>query len=215
MGIDSTCYAYAQTVYDRFLRSRLPRRYGNYGGIAARDVRLLDFTATFPDYKQGLIEAIEFHINPEDTVTLVGAGRGVSSVRIAEQGATVHAYEAAKEMIPVAKETVQVAGYDHQTTFHHRTVGDSIDVYGSEFGPHMKPKFLNPNDVLVMDCEGAEYSILKDLHHYPETVIVETHPEKEVKTKWVESVLLDAGYDVVNNPYKEDSPNKRVLEAVK
>lgn len=215
MGNKSTLHSVTQSLYDRYVRAHIPRVYGNYGGIAARDCRLLDFNKTFPDYKTGLIEAIEHHINPGDIVTLVGAGRGVSSVRIAQQGATVHAYEAAKQMIPVAKETVETAGFSDQLIFYYATVGEAIDVYGSEFGPSLEPRLLGTNDVLVMDCEGAELSILKGLGSYPETVLVETHPEKGVSTKSVYVALRERGYDVVSNPYNSDSEHKQVLEAVK
>jgi len=201
-----------QRVYDATLRPRLPRKWGLYNGVPARSPRLLDTTDTKPDYKQGLKDAIQDHVSTGDAVDLVGGGRGVSSVWCARQGAAVDAYEAATEMVAVARDTIARQGLSGQAIVHHALVGEAIDVFGSAAdAERIHPADIGGCDVLVMDCEGAEASILEGLETWPETVIVETHPELGVAPTDSAAQLSEAGYAIDSYEYEPGRPEKPVL----
>lgn len=63
---------------------------------------------------------------------------------------------------------------------------------------------LDRCDVLEMDCEGAEADIIKDLTEFPDTIIVETHPEKGTPTPEVERALREHGYDISDKRVDRD-----------
>jgi hypothetical protein len=88
-----------------------------------------------------------------------------------------------------------------------------VNVYGDyETAAAVKPSELDTGNVILMDCEGAEESILAGLCEYPSVAIVETHPE-HVPTQTVHDMLSSAGYSVSQREYQPDKghPNKRVL----
>jgi len=204
-----------QTVYDATIREYLPRKWGVYGTIPARSLRLFDQTDRFPTYKTGLKTAISANVADGDHVVLVGGGRGVSSTWAARQGATVTAHEAAAEMLPIARETVTMQGVDQQVTVKHSLVGEGIDIYGSAADAVVvSPADLETGDVLMMDCEGAEVSILDGLDDLPETVIVETHPEKGSPTEETKALLEGHDYHIESLVYEPGSTDKRVLVGV-
>jgi tRNA G37 N-methylase Trm5 len=193
-------------VYDRLLRDRLPRKFGIYAGVPARHVPLLDVTDRWQDYKPGLLSALHDTIDDGDDVVLVGAGRGVSTVHACRAGAGfVVAYEAAAEMCEIARETVDIAGVSDRVDVFHTTVGPAIEIYGDASEAHrLEPAALPPSDVLVLDCEGAEASILNGLSEWPRAVIVETHPERGVPTDQSRSALDAAGYAIDAHEYHPD-----------
>lgn len=183
-----------QHVYNRVLRERLPRKFGVYAGVPARTCKLFDATDYFPDYKRGLIEAIQEHVSDGDHVDLVGFGRGISTVHLLRAGAShVTAYEAAPEMIEIGRETLSVNTVPEEAVdIRHSLVGEAVDVYGDESGANVvSPGELSSADVLILDCEGAEESILSKLGNLPETVIVETHPERGVPPQVTTDALKD------------------------
>lgn len=204
---------YVQTVYDELLREHLPRTFGIYAGVPARDARLLDATKRKPDYKRGLLKAINEEITDGDKVTLIGGGRGVSSVHIIEAGADhLIAYEAAAEMLAIAQETVEIAGGEDSVTFREALVGPAIEVYGAyDDADRIAPSDFDPNEVLVMDCEGAEVGILENLTTWPETIIVETHPERDTDPKVVRDRLLEQGCEVRSLPYEPEARSDKVV----
>lgn len=186
-----------KTIYNRTIRQHLPRKIAIYGSVPARDVRLFDRTDYFPDYKSGLKDAIDNHIEDGDRVLLVGGGRGVSSVWLANAGAEVIAYEAADVMSEIARETIETQGVGESVDIRRALVGAAIEVYGSADGAEViGPADLPEADVLVMDCEGAETSILETDAELPETIIVETHPERGEPTDATRSLLTGRGYDI-------------------
>lgn len=203
-----------QSVYNRFLRPYLPRTWGVYRGVAARDVRLLDLHTHFPEYKEGFLSSIEEYA-PSREIELVGFGRGVSTTVALEAGAQhVTAYEASPEMIQRGRETLRANRCDEErVSIVHGLVGTAKNVYG-DMGD---PEILNPNDLqgadcLVLDCEGAEVGILEELNTTPEVIIVESHPFNGAPTGTVEHLLTDCGYNVDIREYVSDAPEgKHVL----
>lgn len=201
-----------QRAYDSVLRDRLPRTWCVYGDIPARDNRLLDTTDYKPNYKEGLISAIQDHVSDDDAV-LVGGGRGISSVHLARQGATVTAYEAGNEMCEIARETVARQGWSQVVDVRHALVGSAIDVFGDMGDPEtISPAALDAGDVLVLDCEGAELSVLYRLADRPRTIIAETHPSCGAPTAPVRARLKALDYEVSAREYEPGHDgNKRVL----
>lgn len=198
-------------AYNGFVRPRLPRKWAVYGDIPSRDAGLLDFKDHISPYKPGLKRAIRENIHG-GTVVLVGGGRGVSSCWIARQGADVVALEAATEMVPIARQTVEMQGHSNAVEVRHALVGEAIDVFGdAQDAERIDPADLDTGDALIMDCEGAERSILRSLADWPPTIIVETHPDCGVPTDVPRRLLDDVGYRVTEMEYSPKDPRKRVL----
>lgn len=210
--------AVVKHVYDAVLRERLPLTVGALAGVPALYPRLLDATKNHPDYKRGLIRAI--HDNCEDrSVTVVGLGRGVSTVHCLRAGATrVDAFEASASMIDVAGQTFAACPYQptERVEIHHGVVGEAIDVYGEDIGEPVSTGELPDNDVLVMDCEGAERSIIETLptERAGRAAIVETHPSKGAPTEKTRTYLERLYRTVNSREYMPDSDErKRVIVA--
>lgn len=201
-----------QRYYD-IIRPYLPRRTGSYRGYVARDDRLLDITTSRPNYKEGLVNAIKQHA-PGSNVCIVAFGRGISSMIAIESGASsVTAYEASAEMIEIGIEAFDLNDIStEKLTVKHALVGEAIAVFGSiEEADVISPADLNPKDVLVLDCEGAERSIINGLKSLPSIVIVEAHPEHGVSTEDIQCTLTEHDFDVRVVPYEPGKGQKRVL----
>lgn len=207
-------YKLIQKVYNNTVRSHLPTKYRLLAGVAVPDAPLLDFTADKREYKQGLMSAIIEGIEDGDHVDLVGFGRGVSTVRAFDAGAEhVTAYEAAEEMISLARETVEVnRPFDSRLSVEQAVVGDPIEVYGDDSKATIqKPENLSDADVLILDCEGSELSIIENLGIYPSTIICETHPERGVPTDEVLEVIPD-DYSITLRDYEPNCrPGKKII----
>lgn len=209
-----------QRVYDAVLRERLPLTMGAVAGVPAPYPRLLDATKSFPSYKQGLIQAI-YEKCADRSITVVGLGRGVSTIHCLRAGATrVDAYEASRSMIDIAQQTFAACPYDstERVAVHHNVVGETIEIYGEDVGDPIPVDELPANDVLVLDCEGAEQSILDRLpdNQLGLAAVVETHPERGIATNETRKQLENL-YDTVSE-YEympEDDRGKRVLIGAK
>jgi hypothetical protein len=209
-------HAVVQRLYDTFVRERLPLTMGSAAGVPVLYPRLLDATKNFPDYKQGLIRAIHDHCEGRP-VTLVGLGRGVSTIHCLRAGATrVDAYEASETMIGIADQTFAACPYEptERVSVHHNVVGEAVEIYGDGIGSSVPESELPANDVLIMDCEGAERSILDGLPAdlSGSVAIVETHPERGVPTDETRARLERLYRTVRERDYMlEDDRGKRVL----
>lgn len=190
-------------LYNAVLRDHLPRTIGVYAGVPARSARLLDATKVHPEYKQGLLDAIEAEVDDGNTVCLIGFGRGISTVYALRAGAgRVIAFEGSREMIRRGWETLEMQGLGDRVEVRHAIVGEAVDVYGSGAGaPIVSPADLPECDVLVMDCEGAEISILEGLATPPSTVIVETHPRKGAPAADIKALLKRCYASIVTYEY--------------
>jgi len=211
--VDTLTHAWTQ-VHKRFLREQMPRTWAVYNDVPARDGRLGDPRKHYPDYKHELKHAIEEFVDEGDDVVLVGAGRGVSSVWCARQVAHVAAYEAALEMVDIARQTVSIQGYDDRVTVGHCVVGEPGELFGSLAGASsVLPTRLPPHDVLVMDCEGAEVGIIDGLEEAPAACLVETHPEHGVDVDATAKALADLGM-LVERRDIDSLPDKELLVGV-
>lgn len=209
-------YRVVQRVYEGFVVDKLPDSYNVYNGVVVRDGGFLDLEIRHECHKEGLIDAIEENVRGKDVV-LVALGKGVSTVTAVRSGArSVTAYEGSSEMIELAEETLDVNLSEVQRNMvevEHAIVGEAISLFGDgESDRVVNPSELPECDVLILDCEGAELSILDGIEEPPETIICETHPDKLSFTPVVREKLKGLGYDVDSRQYERGwDDRKRVL----
>ena len=148
-----------------------------------------------------------------DRVEIVGFGRGVSTTHILRAGAgTVTGYEGAANMISKGKKTVE-RNYDGTPSLdvRHAVVGESIDVYGDHSNAQsVHPSKLSDADVLVLDCEGAEISIVDNLGTQPQTILCESHPSKGAPVSKITSAMGDR-YTTTVRKQKPRTDSKSVV----
>ena len=75
----------------------------------------------------------------------------------------------------------------------------------------MPPAEIPDCDVLEMDCEGAETSILSEMSIRPRVILVETHGCLGAPTSDVRDLLITIGYEVEDLGFAEPS---RMAECV-
>lgn len=166
-------------------------RIAVYNGVAVRDRGLFAHHDYEPEFKRDLVRAVREAVQPGDDVVVVGGGRSVVAVHAARVGGNVTVCEAAAEMVSLAADVRALNAVDFE--LRHAIVGDPIDVYGdSEHALRVDPAALT-GDVLVLDCEGAERSILPDVRGFRD-IVVETHPAQGAPTA---EILKVTGGDVV------------------
>lgn len=154
----------------------------------------------YRDYEGALVESIRGNVKPGDDVVVIGGGRGVTTVVSAERvrkDGTVTTYEGAKERVLVCEETVTLNNVDDICTVNASIVGAKEKISGKPIGEYVTPVSSLPScDVLEMDCEGAETTILRDLEIRPQTIIVETHGVSNPRDNQVADLLAERGYEV-------------------
>ena len=182
----------------------------DYAGVRVGTNGLLPLHTyrNYAQYKRGLLTAIDEHITPGNRVTIVGS-RGVDAVKCIEAGAaSVRVIEAATEMVDITNETLRLnldESNVKRATVEHAIIGNVIDVYGDASNARViNTSELEPGDVLILDCEGAEQSILRGLSTWPDTVICEAHPEHGVPASEIVDLLETAGYETTRRTYKPD-----------
>lgn len=188
-------------VYDRTIRWVLPENQFIWNnGVPIQQATVLDRTRNRPDYKAGSIGALREHVRPTDHVVVVGGGYGVSTIVAARRAASVTCYEAARGQVDAIRDRVERRRLDDIVTVKHRYVQTVADWDDSVWGPDESwgsclPALALPDcDVLELDCEGAEVSILRELVFRPRVVIVEPHPMFEVEESDVIVALKNIGY---------------------
>lgn len=206
-------------IYNRLIRPYTPKKIASFNGIPVRGVHLLDATDEFPEYEAALLEGIRGTVESNDTVVVVGGGRGVSSVVAARQAAPdghVTTYEGGAERLGIARETAVLSRVADSVSIEHSIVGSGIDVVGDGSDAVLiEPDDLLECDVLVLDCEGAELEILESLDQRPRTMIVETHAFLDSPESAVRNKLDNLGYTVVNRGIELEAKGVYVLTAVR
>lgn len=195
-----------QQVYNQTLRPHLPQTLGELAGVTARYPRILDLTKDQPHYKQGLVDATRAVVEPGMTVDEIGTGRGVLTTHCFEAGAArVRGYEAADEMLEIAANTLTRnigPDWSARVDLHHAVVGEPSHVYGTAAENVVPASDLSDADVLLMDVEGAEQPILRQLGTAPPVAIVETHPERGAPPDETRALLEAAGYEIERWQYE-------------
>jgi hypothetical protein len=168
-----------------------------------------------------LIPAIRAQVHSNDNIVVVGGGLGVSTVAAAEatgRTGTVNTYEASRNQFNITKSTVELNKLEEYVTVHHAIVGSYQSEYthGSAGNAEIiQPSSLPNDDVLVLDCEGAELEILADLNQNYRTIIVETHGFLDAPESEIENLLSENGYDVIERRVESESAGIVVLTAIK
>jgi precorrin-6B methylase 2 len=193
---NSPFYAILRRLYDP-VRSFLPRKFASYGGVPVRDRGLFD-RHDVRAYKLAGQELIADTVHPTDHVVDIGTGHGAFAVRAAWQGSevTIDAYEGAGSMVRKARETAEASFVSDRVTVHHAIVGEPNDLFGEPDGADVvDPAALDPCDVLITDCEGAERSILEAMSIEPRELVIESHPEHGSAPETIREILHRKGYE--------------------
>lgn len=121
----------------------------------------------------------------------------------------VTVYEPSEELSTILEETLRLNEVDQQRVqIRRKVIGKPVDVWG-EFKDDdiVPPSELSECDVLVMDCEGAEQSILEQMSIKPRSIVVETHPP-DAPTQATISLLEEQGYHIeMSEPAYEEGRN--------
>jgi len=199
----STLKATVQTAYNSLIRKRLPKRLGVKSGVAVRADRLLDTTWIDQTVEEPCVDAHQRHVRPGDDVVIIGGGWGVTPVHAARQGGDVTVFEAASEHVDIVAETARLNQASDAISVEHALVGDAVDVWGDDVGRTVAPADLPACDVLEIDAEGAELSILDGLTIRPRVLVVEYHPPLGVDRVAVVAALDELGYTIVEEAVEE------------
>ena len=206
-------------IYNTLIRPYTPKKIASFNGVPVRGVHLLDATDEFPEYEAALLEGIRSRVESNDTVVVVGGGRGVSSVVAARQAAPnghVTTYEGGAERHSVARETAILSRVADSVSIEQGIVGSGIDIVGDGSDAIIvEPEDIPECDALVLDCEGAELEILESIDQRPQTIVVETHAFLDSPESAVRNKLDDLGYTVVNRGVELDEKGVYVLTAVR
>lgn len=201
----------AHFVYNELLRPHLPYTTVKFNGVTVRGVKFLDRYVPWqrddrPTYETGIVNALQTHVEEGDSVVVVGGGWGVSAVHAARQvceEGEVRVFEGSREMVQCVRETAALNDVGARVDVTNAVVGQDVDVWGEAAGDVVHPTDLPECDVLVMDCEGAETTILREMSIRPEVIVVETHGVYDAPTNEVSEILKNVGYTIKNEALAE------------
>jgi precorrin-6B methylase 2 len=196
--LSSAIREYCNIIYENTIRNYLPKKLAVYNTVAIRRPRLLDITDTNQEYKPILVEPLRELCQNGDKIINIGGGWGVSTVVAARQcgpAGEVICYEGSRTYAERIKETADLNRVSDRIHVENAIVGEGIDVWGDE-GDNVVPASLPECDVIVMDCEGAERSILQGLddEQRPRLFIIESRQFQGVDPENVEQLLTKWGY---------------------
>ncbi len=159
-----------------------------------------------PIYEAGLVGGLNAQVRPGDRVVVVGGGVGVTAVTAAlcaGPSGRIECYEGSAENCGHVRATAALNGV--ALGIHHAVVGEPIAVYHDPagFGAPVAPAALPPCDVLCLDCEGAEVTILRELPFRPRVLLVETHGVYKAPSVLVAAMMRERGYAVTDLGWAE------------
>ena len=113
-----------------------------------------------------------------------------------------------------SKETINLNKVDDRVTIKHAIIEKPVYLVG-EIGqpPTIAAKNLPDCDALIMDCEGAEIPILKNIQIRPRLIIVETHPLLNSPKDEVIKLLKNLEYEIISSDSRNESLD--VLSAIR
>lgn len=212
-----------QAGYNRLLRPRLPHKISVLNGVAVSDeVKLLDQTEVFPEYEEAIISSLRRLVEYGDVVTIVGGGKGVSTVVAARhvgRGGQVVTFEGSGRQVTQVRNTVSLNKVTDRVEISPAIVSEFNEYSESEYGSAeatdtIPPESLPDCDVLELDCEGAEVDILERMEIEPEVIIVETHTFLDAPTEEVADLLRDRRYEIVQRGVEDEAKGVHVLTGV-
>lgn len=177
-------------------------------------------TSNKPEYKCPNLSCIQNHVGVGDTVVVIGAGLGVTTVVAAKESKTgdIYAYEASDQRVHDLTRVLRINNVDKQCSVFHSIVGEDIEAIGTTSDANITvPASIPSCDVLELDCEGAEIGIISELvNPLPKTIILETHPRKGADTDSVINLLNEKGYQTtesIDDPIEGDVIVAKQLES--
>jgi hypothetical protein len=202
------------SFYQRAVRPTLPLRgHVRYGGVIVADRRLGDAWAprhwrpdqmADMDYEFALINGMNRTARAGDTVIVVGGGLGVTATHAASlvgSSGRVICYEGSPLSSENVRKTAALNGVAERVKVECAIVGAAIGVClnpGEASPPVLPAVDLPACDVLELDCEGAEITILRDMRIAPRAALVETHGMLGAPSHEVRAALESIGYLVTD-----------------
>lgn len=208
-------------VYNNILRPQFPLRVVEYNGVKVYGARFGDRfisrrTTDIPSYEDALVSGIRKYVQSGDRVTVIGGGWGVSSVAAAQQVGSrgrVTTFEGSENEIEKVKSTVRLNDVDDRVTAHHAIVAEAHSIRGDKGDAGtVSPTELSDCDVLVLDCEGAELTILDEMAIHPRIILVETHGMHGASKEAVARRLSNLGYEISNRGVAESRMREFCIE---
>lgn len=160
-----------------------------------------------PYYECGLVESIRYNVEEDDDVRIVGGGHGITSLAAERQGGRVTVYEPSPRL--ASKLCRRVSGTVVCEGFY-----EDKNVYG-DGTTRLTGADLDACDVLVLDCEGVEHKVIRDLTESPRVIVVETHGFLGAPKDVVWEEMSKIGFDVSVVALQDKEKGVWVLEGVK
>lgn len=207
-----------QIVYNATIRRLLPRKITVLNGVATRRARLFDATDIHDDYEAACINSIRKNVQAGDDVVVVGGGYGVSAIAAVRAAADVDVtvFEAAAERVESTEEACALNNGGEAVTVEHAIVAEAVDAWGATDGAEIiAPEELPDADVMEIDAEGAELSILKGLGQRPRVLVVESHGHLDSPTDAVRARMQMMGYEIESIEPELAEKDVMVLTAVR
>ncbi|MFA9518183.1 FkbM family methyltransferase [Halopenitus sp. H-Gu1] len=212
-------------IYRNSIRRVVPTSgYYTKAGIPVRARKPLDSFvpgvnySDDPDHENALVSELRSHVESGDSIVIVGAGSGTTTVIAAKQATTsghVISFDGDASRVRQAQNTIALNEIQNGCEVRHAIVGPAIHLSiveeNKSQAEQISPEDLPECDVLELDCEGAEKDILEELKTTPRVIIVETHPHFGAETEDIKTILENRGYKISNQIDRGSVP---VLTAV-
>lgn len=152
------------------------------------------------DYESALVKALKHETRTGENVIVVGGGYGVTAVtaaRLVGKNGTVVCFEGNLESVKRINDVFERNQVSQIARVVPAVVSQNVGVYGDNCSKEViHPVDIPECDLLELDCEGAELSILNDLVIRPRVILVETHGYLGSPTTTVQTALQKLGYEV-------------------
>lgn len=204
---------YSGVFYQKTIRKFLPEYgYTRRNGVIISRKRIFDdllprhFHPHPPKksrYKDGNVSLLNNHLMKGDDVISIGGGYGVTAItasRLVGDAGSITVYEASERQANIIQNVIELNGESNNIELIHGLVGKNVHVYDGMGDPkQVHPAELSDVDVIEMDCEGSEISILNEMNITPRCMIIELHPHRygEPYNKGIQ-VIEDLGYEIVD-----------------
>jgi len=209
----SKTFRYAFSLAHEKTKTFLPYTDVNSNGVRHKAIIGNAYSVICPvgtdDYEKGLLSSLRNIELAGKKVCLVGGGYGVTA-RYASRRSNheVEVFEPSDYLCVTYLKDIENAEINHAYFYT-----DDETYHSADLASRVETSDLPICDVLVLDCEGAEQPILKNLDQHPSHVIVETHPHLGIKTNNILEILRGNGYTVVNRVVENEEKEITVLHA--
>lgn len=139
----------------------------------------------------------------------------VAAELVAPVGSVI-VFEPSPEMINIIQQTLALNATPEVYDLRQTLIGPPLQVYtDKEIEDIDKTEELPQCDLLLLDCEGAEYEIIENLETRPQYVIIELHPDLvEHSPDAVLTAASQYGYEIIHSAtyYGKPVTEKRLRE---